>query len=224
MDAASFAWVQQFIQANLPIHSVPSVPEILLHRAGPRSGLWRLAERDADFGTPYWAYDWGGGLALARHVLDHPDMVIGRRVLDLGAGSGIVGIAAAKAGATEVIAADTDPYAIAAIGLNAAANRVTVLPVLGDLTGGSPPAVDVILVGDLFYDDDLAERVTSFLEQCFNSNVKVLIGDPWRAFLPRSRLQLLAEYPGRDFGDINRVAQQKNAVFSFEPACRHTRQ
>jgi predicted nicotinamide N-methyase len=191
------------------------VPEIRLHRAGSSSGLWRLAERDENFGTPYWAYDWGGGLALARHVLDHPDIIVGRRALDLGAGSGIVGIAALQAGAKEVIAADTDPYAIAATVLNAAANGVAVLTFLGDLTVGSPPAVDIVLVGDLFYDHDLAERVTIFLDQCLEANVEVLIGDPWRAFLPRPRLQLLAEYPGPDFGDINRVGQQKNAVFSF---------
>jgi predicted nicotinamide N-methyase len=205
----------------LPIGPVPSVPEVRLHRATPKSGLWRLAAKDANFGTPYWAYDWGGGLGLARHVLDHPEIVVGRCALDLGAGSGIVGIAAAKAGAREVIAADTDPYAITAVGLNAAANGVTALPFLGDLTVGAPPAVDVVLVGDLFYDCDLAEGVTTFLEQCLRSNVKVLIGDPCRAFLPRTRLQLLAEYSGPDFGDINRVAQ-KNAVFSFEPVCRRT--
>jgi predicted nicotinamide N-methyase len=221
IDVSACAWVRQFIQENLPIGPVPSVPEVLLHRATPTSGLWRLAEKDADFGTPYWAYDWGGGLALARHVLDHPDIVAVRRALDFGAGSGIVGIAAAKAGAKDVIAADTDPYAITAIGLNAAANGVTLLPFLGDLTAGPPPAVDIVLVGDLFYDHDLAERVTTFLERCLRSNAKVLIGDPRRAFLPRTRLQLLAEYSGPDFGDINR-AGQKNAVFSFEPVCRHT--
>src|SRR5262249_40352363 len=110
IDLSAVAWIRQFIQENLPIGPAPSVPQAVLHRATPQSGLWRLAERDADFGTPYWAYDWGGGLALARHVLDHPEIVAGRRALDLGAGSGIVGIAAAKAGATDVIAADTDPY------------------------------------------------------------------------------------------------------------------
>lgn len=136
IDASNFAWVQKFIQANLPIGFVPSVPEIRLHRAGPRSGLWRLAERDENFDTPYWAHDWGGGLALARYNLDHPEIVAGRRALDLGAGSGIVGIAAAKAGANEVMAADIDPYAIAATGLNAAANGVTIFPYLGDLTEG----------------------------------------------------------------------------------------
>ncbi|MFT4184427.1 MAG: 50S ribosomal protein L11 methyltransferase, partial [Rhizobium sp.] len=118
--------IRGFIAANLPVQPVPSIPEIRLHKAGPQSGLRRLAERDPTFGSPYWAHHWGGGLALARHLLDRPEIAIGRRVFDLGAGSGIVGIAAAKAGAKDVIAADVDPYAIAAIDLNAAINGVTI--------------------------------------------------------------------------------------------------
>lgn len=190
------------------------MPEILLHRAGPTSGLWRLAATDEAFATPYWAYDWGGGLALARHVLDHPHTVAGRIVLDLGTGSGIVAIAAAKAGAARVIAADIDRYAITATGLNAAANGVTIATLLGDPTEGSPPDADIVLVGDLFYAADLAERVTRFLDRCLQSNIEVLVGDPWRSFLPQTRLRLIAEYPGQDFGR----AQTQNAVFAFAAA------
>jgi predicted nicotinamide N-methyase len=208
--------ILQFIRSNFPVAPVPSVPEIVLHRAGPKSGLWRLAEMDEDFGTPYWAYDWGGGLALARHILNHPEIVAGRIVLDLGAGSGLVGIAAAKSGAKHVIAADIDRYAIAAIGLNSAANGVAMSAFLGDLTAGSPPEADIILVGDLFYEEDLARRITTFLDRCLGSNIGVLIGDPWRSFLPRMRLQLLAEYPGTDFGDGNRGEPRQNAVFCFK--------
>jgi predicted nicotinamide N-methyase len=186
-----------------------------LHKAGPKSGLWRLAELDQDLVAPYWAYHWGGGLALARHILSHPEIVAGRMVLDLGAGSGIVAIAAAKAGAKNVIAADIDPYAIAATGLNAAANGVPVSAFLGDLTAGSPPEVDVVLVGDLFYDADLAKRVIAFLDRCLGSKVEVLVGDPWRAFLPKTRLQILAEYLGPDFGRTGRDEGKQNAVFSF---------
>jgi len=189
-----------------------------MYKAGPKSGLWRLAEADEAFGNPYWAYHWGGGLALARHVLDHPEVVGGRRVLDLGAGSGIVGIAAAKAGARSVIAADVDPYATAAIGLNAAANGVTVSAVPGDLTVGAPPDVEVVLVGDLFYEEALAVRVTTFLDRCLASGTEVLVGDPWRAFLPWSRLELLAEYPGEDFGSSIQGELTSNAVFAFRPA------
>jgi len=210
--------VLQFIRTNLPLGPVPSVPEIRLYKASPESGLWRMAETDKQgFGTPYWAYSWGGGLALARYILDHPRTVAGRRVLDLGAGSGIVAIAATKSGAREVIAADTDPYALAATGLNAQANAVTVSTLYGDLTGGPPPAVDIVLVGDLFYERELAERVTAFLDRCLAAHVEALIGDPWREFLPSPRLRLLAEYPGLDFGNGTTAAPRSNAVFSFEP-------
>ena len=191
------------------------MPEIVVHKAGPKSGLWRLAEADAAFGNPYWAYHWGGGLALARYVLDQPQAVAGKRVLDMGAGSGIVGIAAMKAGAASVVAADVDPYAIAAIKLNAEANDVAIEAVLGDLTHTEPPEVDVILVGDLFYNEELATRVTAFLDQCLAKKIVVLVGDPWRATLPRTRLRLLKEYPGVDFGSSPDGELHSNAVFAF---------
>ncbi|WP_235519190.1 MULTISPECIES: methyltransferase [unclassified Caulobacter] len=194
---------------------VPGVPEIRLHRAGPRSGLMRLAEADPDFGSPYWARPWGGGLALARHVLDHPGVVAGKTVLDLGAGSGLVAIAAALAGAGAVRAADVDPYAVAATRLNAAANGVAVEAVQGDLTAGAPPEVALMLVGDLFYDADLAARVTVFLERCVAAGIEVLIGDPWRAFLPTGRLRVVAEYPVADFGDPDGAARAA-AVFALK--------
>ncbi len=178
--------------------------------------MWRLAEADDAFGNPYWAYHWGGGLALARHVLDHPAVVAGRRVLDLGAGSGIVGIAAAKAGARHVLAADVNPYAIAATGLNAEANGVMVDTMLGDVTPRAPPDVDVVLAGDTFYNADIAVRVTAFLERCVDKGMDVLVGDPGRAFLPRERLQLVAEYPGGDFGDGAEDSERVNAVFAFK--------
>lgn len=206
-----------FIRANLPAAPVPRIPEIRLHRAGPKSGLWRLAEADADFGSPYWAHCWGGGLALARYLLDRPQTVAGHRVLDLGTGSGIVAIAAAKAGAREVMAADVNPYALTALGLNAALNDVTVLPRLGDLTAGPPPAVDLVAVGDLFYESELASRVSAFLDRCLMSGIGVIIGDPWRAHLPRSRLELLAEYPVSDFGDSMTGVPKQGGVFAFVP-------
>jgi predicted nicotinamide N-methyase len=206
---------RDFISANLPVLPVPSIPEIHLHKAGPQSGLWRLADEDQEFGSPYWAHYWGGGLVLARYLLDRPDVAAGRRVFDLGAGSGVVGIAAAKAGATEVVAADVDPYAIAAIGLNAAINDVTILPVLADLTKGEPPATDIVCIGDLFYEAALAERVTTFLDRCLQQGIEVLIGDPWRAHLPRSRLRLLAEYAVPDFGNTA-GGSRPSGVFAFE--------
>ncbi|MCB8838485.1 methyltransferase [Aurantimonas sp. VKM B-3413] len=205
--------VIQFIETRFPVEPVPSVSEIVLHSAGPGSGLWRLARMDDTFASPYWAYLWGGGLALARHVLDHPETVAGRSVLDLGSGSGIVGIAAAKSGARQVIAADTDRYAVAATALNAAANEVVLATVCGDLTAGAPPDVDVVLVGDLFYEADLAARVAAFLDRCVSAGIAVLVGDPRRDFLPHSRLRLLAEYPAMDFAGP--AGSRPNAVFSY---------
>ena len=219
MDTDPASPVVRLIQAHFPILPVPSLPQLRLHKAGPRSGLWRLAEMDEQgFGPPYWAHYWGGGLALARYILDHPAAVAGRRVLDLGAGSGIVGIAAAKAGAREVIAADIDRYDEIATGLNAAANGVTVSTRLGDILDDPPPSVDTVLVGDLFYERALAERATAFLDSCLRLRIDVLVGDPWRAHLPRARLALVAEYPVLDFGN---AAPQAAAVFSFVPPARH---
>ena len=218
IDTAASPEIREFIRSNFPLVPVPSVPEIRLHKAGPKSGLWRLAKADKDFGTPYWAYHWGGGLALARHVLDHPQLVAGRSVLDLGAGSGIVGIAAAISGAKRVVAADIDRYAVAATDLNATANGVTISAVLGDLTTGSPPDVDTILVGDLFYEAELAQRVTAFLARCLASNIEVFVGDPGRAFLPLHWLEKLAEHAGPDFGSGDGGEQGRNTVFAFRLA------
>lgn len=195
--------LEAFIQQRLPLEPVPGVPEIRLHRAEPSSGLMRLADADPDFGSPYWARPWGGGLALARHVLDHPQIVAGQRVLDLGAGSGLVAIAAAMAGAGEVRAVDIDPYAITATRLNAAANGVAIAVAQADLLDGDPPDIELILVGDLFYDPDLATRAEAFLRRCLAAGIGVLIGDPLRTPLPTARLTVVAEYPVADFGDPN---------------------
>jgi len=200
--------------------AVPSLPEIRLHIAHPASGLWRLADPDAEAGEappPFWAYPWAGGAALARHFLDRPESVRGRSVLDLGAGSGIVGIAAAKAGASRVMAAEVDLYGIAALGLNAAANGVAITAIANDLTPDPPPRVDLVAVGDLFYERDLAERVTAFLDRCLAAGIDVLIGDPGRAWLPLKRLRLVAEYPVPDVGDIGSAKAKLTSVFAFEP-------
>jgi predicted nicotinamide N-methyase len=208
--------LEAFIRERLPLEPVPGVPEIRLHRAGPRSGLMRLADADPDFGSPYWARTWGGGLALARHVLDHPEIVAGKRVLDLGAGSGLVAIAAALAGASGARAVDVDPYAVTATRLNAVANGVMVETVLGDLTGDEPPDAELMLAGDLFYDPTLAARVEPFLRRCRAAGIAVLIGDPWRAPLPAERLRVVAEYPVADFGDPSGTARAA-AVFELAP-------
>jgi predicted nicotinamide N-methyase len=194
---------------------VPFLPEIRLYTAHPATGLRRLAcgsgESDSDARPPYWAYQWAGGLALARHILDKPETVSARSVLDLGAGSGIVGIAAAKAGARAVMAAEVDPHAIAALALHATLNDVVITAVLDDLTAGSPPPVDLVVVGDLFYESGLARRVTSFLDRCLAAGMDVLVGDPGRTHLPRSRLRLVVP----DVGEGKQVAAKPSGVFSL---------
>lgn len=203
-----------FIRARLPVMPVPGVPELRLHRAVPASGVGTLA--DARGGPPYWAYSWAGGLALARYVLDRPAIVAGRQVLDLGTGSGLVAIAAAKAGAAAVTAVDTDPIALAAVRLNAAENGVAVTPLCADLLDGPPPAADLVLAGDLFYEAGLAGRTTRFLDRCAAAGVAVLVGDPWRAPLPVARLRELARYDMRETGGTVRPS----GAFAFLPAIR----
>ncbi|ARO24162.1 methyltransferase [Rhizobium sp. S9] len=205
-----------FITANLPISPVPSIPEILLHTAGPASGLWRLAGRREADAPPYWAYPWAGGVVLARHLLDRPEIVAGRRVLDLGAGSGLVAIAAAKAGAAMVTAVDVDANAIAAIGLNAAINDVTISAVAADILDTPPPeATDLIGVGDLFYDPSLALRVMAFLRLCRASRIEVLVGDPERAYLPDRELKRILTQDVADFGEAASGGAVQAGVFSL---------
>ncbi|EJC79357.1 putative methyltransferase [Rhizobium leguminosarum bv. trifolii WSM2297] len=205
-----------FIQANLPISAVPAIPEILLHTAGPASGLWRLAGREGADPPPYWAYPWAGGAVLARHLFDRPEVVAGRRILDLGAGSGLVAIAAAKSGAAAATAVDVDANAIAAIGLNAALNGVNIVTVAADVIESPPPEeTDLLLVGDLFYDRALALRVVAFLRRCQTAGIEVLIGDPERAFLPQGELRRIATHAVADFGAGSRGTAVQAGVFSL---------
>ncbi len=185
---------RDFIKANLDLIPAPSVPEIQVYRAHPRSGLSRLLGEDGV--QPYWAYGWAGGTVLARYLLDHPEAVARKRVLDLGTGSGIVAIAAAKANA-QVTAVDIDPHAIAAAQLNAEVNGVNIELQCQDLLDGPPPDTDLILVSDLFYDQATAERLTAFLK---TSTADILVGDPGRAYLPHDHLLPIAEYDVPDFG------------------------
>ncbi|ASS57320.1 class I SAM-dependent methyltransferase [Rhizobium leguminosarum] len=204
-----------FIKANLPISPVPSIPEIRLHTAGPASGLWRLAGRREADPAPYWAYPWAGGAVLARYLLDRPEIVVGRRVLDLGAGSGLVAIAAAKAGAAAVTAVDIDANAIAAIGLNAAINGVDIVARAADIIEDPPPEIDLLVVGDLFYDPTLALRVMAFLRRCQASGIEVLIGDPERAHLPQGELSRIATHAVADFGGGSSGGAVPAGVFSL---------
>jgi predicted nicotinamide N-methyase len=187
----------QFIEANTRLLAVPLVPEIRLHLAEESLAIWRQTEEELgrmNVPPPWWAFAWAGGQAVARYVLDHPSLAAGRNVLDLGAGSGLAGIAAMKAGATRGLAADTDPFALAAIALNAAVNAVAIEATGTDLLAAPPSAYDLILVGDLFYERALAERVLTFLDTARAQGAAVLVGDPRRSYFPMARFEPVAEY------------------------------
>ncbi len=183
-----------FILAHTRLLPVPHAPEIALFVADEATALWQKTEEElGEIGLPppFWAFGWAGGQALARYVLDHPTTVRGRRVLDFATGSGLVGIAAAKAGGI-VEACDVDPFAIEAVRLNAAANHVAIGTRHGDLVG-TDEGWDAVLAGDIFYERDTAERVTAWLRTLARRGATVLIGDPGRSYLPAD-LESLATY------------------------------
>ena len=186
-----------FVAAHVHAHPVALVPELVLHQADDPIGLWELGEGEyrSEQPPPFWAFAWAGGQALARYVLEHPDLVAGRRVLDLASGSGLVAVAAAKAGAASVRAVDIDPLALAAIELNAATNGVTVTAELGDILDGGSGDADVVLAGDVFYSEAIAKRMGPFLHRAAARGAQVLVGDPGRAHLPRDRMTIMASYP-----------------------------
>lgn len=186
-----------FIRAETRPLPVPMVPEITLHLASEAVPIWQRTEEElGEMGLPppFWAFAWAGGQALARHILDHPGLVRGRRVLDFASGSGLVAIAAVKAGASGVEAADIDRFAQAAIGLNAELNDVTNIAIAGTNLIGRDAGWDVVLAGDIAYERDLAEQVFSWLFTLSGRGAQVLIGDPGRSYLPRTKLEKLADY------------------------------
>ena len=159
--------------------------------------IWRLTEEELSkigLPPPFWAFAWAGGQALARYLLDHPEEVAGRTVLDFATGSGMVAIAAMKAGAASALGADIDEFCEAAVALNAAANGVSVAFTRENLLEAPPPAVDVILAGDIWYERPLAERATAWLGVARAAGARVLLGDPGRSYFPREGLAQLAEY------------------------------
>ena len=185
-----------FIRAHTRLLPVPHAPEISLHVAEEATELWQKTEEElATIGLPppFWAFAWAGGQALARYVLDHPEVVSGRRVLDFASGSGLVAIAAAKAGAADLAAADIDAFAAAAIGLNAEANGVSVTPRHKDLIGRDE-GWETVLAGDICYERELAGQVIDWLSALSKRGATVLIGDPGRSYLPKDKLIEVATY------------------------------
>jgi predicted nicotinamide N-methyase len=188
--------IPSFIRDNTRVLAPSRVPELALHLADDAVALWELTEEQLGalgLPPPFWAFAWAGGQALARYLLDHPEIVRGRNVLDLASGSGLVAIAAMKAGAASALAADIDPFAADAARLNATLNGVAVKVTQDDLIGVNVDA-DVILVGDLFYDRDIAAPLLAWLIDMTRAGKGVLIGDPGRTYLPKDKLEQITAY------------------------------
>jgi len=207
---------EDFIRANAELISPPLVPEIRLYLASEVVPLWRKTEEELNamgVPPPYWAFAWAGGQALARYILDHPETVRGKSVLDFGAGSGLVALAAAKAGAAKVLAADIDKFSIAAITANAEANGVAVATTADDIIG-EELVFDVILVGDMCYERPLAERLMAWLK---NRHAEILLGDPGRSYFPKQGLEQLAHYNVAVSRDLEDREIRETGVWKLMP-------
>jgi predicted nicotinamide N-methyase len=187
----------RFVAANTRPERTVLVPELELALVSELVPLWESTEQEMarrNLPPPFWAFAWAGGQAVARYVLDHPQVVAGRRVLDFASGSGIVGLAAARAGAAAVLCADLDPFAAAAAQHNAEANGLLLETTTEDLVGHLELDCEVVLAGDICYERPLAERVARWLHGLAAGGRTVLLGDPGRNFLPRTGLVPLAHY------------------------------
>ena len=206
----------QFILANTALIAPPLVPEVRLHLAVEIMPLWRKTEEELqEMGVPppYWAFAWAGGQALARYLLDNPEVVRGKSVLDFGSGSGLVAIAAAMSRARSVLAADIDAHAAAAIALNAKANAV-VLNIKTENVIGARDAYDVILCGDMCYEKALAETLLAWLR---GHEANVLVGDPGRNYFPKSGLERLALYRVKTTRDLEDSEIRETGVYRLLP-------
>jgi predicted nicotinamide N-methyase len=219
---------REFIRSSTALRRPPSVPEVALHLADEVTRIWEMTEEQMQrvgLDPPFWAFAWAGGQALARYLLDHPDEVRGRRVLDLGAGSGLVAIAATLAGATSAIAADVDPFCAAAIALNAEANGVEVASTDRDLLAddvsvlGVDPelvGVDVVLAGDVSYEFGMSGRMHRWLRGAHARGLRVLLGDPGRRYLPADGLVRLASYAIVTTPELEEADLKDAAVYTYD--------
>jgi predicted nicotinamide N-methyase len=214
---ASRAELRAFVRRHTRLQRIAELPDVRLHVADDIMELCRLAGlelNDPDPPLPYWAFPWAGGLGLASHLRDHPAEVEGRTVLDIATGSGLCAIAALHGGATAVVAVDVDPLAVAAAELNLRANRATATVRRHDLLDGEPPAVDVILAGDVCYEETMARRMTAWLGLAASNGTRVLLGDIGRAYLP-SHLVLVAAYDVTTNPQLENSTTKSAGVFTF---------
>ncbi|MFA5123053.1 methyltransferase [Zavarzinia sp.] len=212
---------RRFVVEQTEVLAPPHTPEIRLHLASEAIELWHSTEEELGrigLPPPFWAFAWAGGQALARYVLDNPALVTGRRVFDFASGSGVVAIAAARAGAESVLANEIDDFALTAIELNAALNDVRLELATGDRIGRIDLGCDVVLAGDVCYERPMADRVTDWLADLATAGRQVLIGDPGRSYLPRERLEKVAEYEVPVSRALEDAEIKRTAVWRFKPA------
>jgi predicted nicotinamide N-methyase len=211
---------EAFIRANTRLEAPPLVPEVKLYLASEVVPLWEATEEElAEQGLPppFWAFAWAGGQALARYLLDHPEVVRGKRVLDFAAGSGLQGIAAKLAGAESVEAVEIDAFAGAACRLNAAANGVEIAVKEEDIVGMDNPGWDVVLAGDVCYERPAAERIIAWLRRLASGDCLVLLGDPGRTYLPRQGLERIIAYGVKTSRELEDSDLRNAVVWKVEP-------
>jgi predicted nicotinamide N-methyase len=214
-----------FVRRNTAITAPPLVPEIRLHLATEITPIWQATEESLARGAvppPFWAFAWAGGQALARYLLDHPEQVANRLVLDFAAGSGIVGIAAAKAGAAHVLAAEIDHFAAAAIAANAALNGVRIDVTTADLVGTADARWEVITAGDVCYEQPMADRATAWLRSLAQQGYLVLLGDPGRTYLPVGGLRECGRYVVPTSRDLEDRESRDGVVWEVIAAAQKT--
>lgn len=210
-----------FIIANTRLFAPGLVPEVMLHLAEESLPIWERTEVElGEIGLPppFWAFAWAGGQALARYVIDNPELVAGKRILDLGSGSGLVAIAAMRAGAAHACAADVDAYSSVAASLNALANVVVLDIAETDLLDTTPAEIDVLLVGDLFYERGMSDRVLAFMQRMAAAGAVVLVGDPRRSYFPVDRFETVAHYDVATSREIEDNDIKRADVWRLKPA------
>lgn len=206
-----------FVRRHTRLQDVPDVHGLRLQLGDDVTAVWHRTGEFlglADPPLPYWAFAWSGGLGIARYLLDHPDEVAGRSVVDVGTGSGLCAIVAARLGASSVQAVDIDPFAAAAVELNGRANRVRVGFSGRDLLDEPPPACDVLLAGDVSYEGPMAERMVAWLRSAAANGTRVLVGDPGRAYLPNG-MERLATYRVRTSREIEESESTEAVIYTI---------
>jgi predicted nicotinamide N-methyase len=217
MAASSQARLRAFVRAHTRLELVPDLPEVRLHVGSDAMAVLGAAAAelgDADAPLPFWAFPWAGGLAVARYLVDHPDEVEGKDIVDLGSGSGLVAIVAMRIGARSALAIDVDRLSEAAVAVNARANGVVVGFRRHDILDDRAPAVDVILAGDVCYEETMARRAMAWLRGAAAGGTRVLVGDPGRTYLPPD-LTRLASYRVRTTREIEDAEVKASAVYTF---------